>query len=73
MSTPIFPNVRQPEEKQKILLLLDHRAKCARNENGHFLSLAASLLMLVLCLSTNITLRTNICLITVSGELARKS
>ena len=37
--------MRQPEEKQKILSLLDHWAKCARDENSHFSNLAASLLM----------------------------
>ena len=37
--------MRQPEKKQKILSLLDHWAKCARDENSHFSNLAASLLM----------------------------
>ena len=37
--------MRQPEEKQKILSLSDHWAKCARDKNSHFSNLAASLLM----------------------------
>ena len=37
--------MRQPEKKQKILSLLDHWAKCARDENSHFSNLVASLLM----------------------------